>query len=72
MPTRELSPPSSIAELEKLGPWEVDTVASNGKIRVLVNAAGRGFGVVTGTCQVVAGGQFLAPGSGGGALVWLS
>ena len=65
MPTRELSPPSSIAELEKLGPWEVDTVASNGKIRVLVNAAGRGFGVVTGTCQVVAGGQFLAPGSGG-------
>ena len=65
-PPRDLNPPATLQELEnKFAPWKVDVADQHGKIRVLINNDGKGFGVVTGACTVQQGQTFLLPGGGG-------
>ena len=59
-----LQAPASLEELEKEhGPWEVDTVTSDGKVRILISKKARGFGLVLASTTVLKDGIALLPGS---------
>ena len=61
-----LKAPVSLEQMEKEhGPWVVDTVTQDAKIRILINKESRGFGVVLASTTVPKDGIVLLPGSGG-------
>ena len=64
--TRTLDAPGPLAEVERQhGPWKVDIVLPNAKMRVMISNLGRGFAVAVAAHKVLKDSTFLLPGNGG-------
>ena len=66
IPSLNLEAPTSFEEVEtKYGPWVLDTVASDGKIRIVINADSRAFGIALDSVTLLKDTMALLPGGGG-------